>query len=278
MAQYQRQEITALETLHLYDELPFWSAPFGLALLDAVRIRSALQVLDLGAGYGFPMLELAERLDGSSKVTGIDPSEACNRVVNNKIADRGIINASIIRAVAEELPFGNDQFDLIVSNNGLNNVQDLHVAVRESFRVLKPGGQMVFTVNLPHTFTEFYEIFEEFLLEKGMNAERDRMLAHISEKRKPPEYFRDLLLETGFDIVSMQPEGFKYRFADGTTFFRHFTIRNFFMPPWQAILPADKVESIFAALEQRLNHKASQTGFLEMSVPFIIFDLSKSRI
>jgi arsenite methyltransferase len=34
----------------LYDELPLWSAPFGLLLLERVPMRPGLTVLDVGAG------------------------------------------------------------------------------------------------------------------------------------------------------------------------------------------------------------------------------------
>lgn len=36
----------------LYDELPLWSAPFGLLLLDRVPVRPDLTILDIGAGTG----------------------------------------------------------------------------------------------------------------------------------------------------------------------------------------------------------------------------------
>lgn len=45
----------------LYDELPLWSAPFGLLLLERVPMRPGLTVLDVGAGTGFLTLELAQR-------------------------------------------------------------------------------------------------------------------------------------------------------------------------------------------------------------------------
>jgi protein-L-isoaspartate O-methyltransferase len=41
------------------DELPLWSAPFGLRLLDYVNYKPAISVLDIGCGTGFPLTELA---------------------------------------------------------------------------------------------------------------------------------------------------------------------------------------------------------------------------
>ena len=44
----------------LYDELPLWSAPFGLMLLENVRLRPGMTILDVGAGTGFMTIELAQ--------------------------------------------------------------------------------------------------------------------------------------------------------------------------------------------------------------------------
>ena len=57
----------------LYDELPLWSAPFGLLLLDRVPLRPGLTVLDVGAGTGFLTLELAQRCGLQTTVIAVDP-------------------------------------------------------------------------------------------------------------------------------------------------------------------------------------------------------------
>ena len=44
------------------DELPLWSAPFGLRLLESVPLAPGATVLDVGCGTGFPLLELAHRV------------------------------------------------------------------------------------------------------------------------------------------------------------------------------------------------------------------------
>ena len=277
MEEFQLKEMTpCVDPLH-FDELPFWSAPFGLALLDTVQVRSGMKVLDIGSGGGFPMLELADRLDAGSFVTGIDPDEGCNGLAREKIRSRGIINANVIQGYAEKMPFKDECFDLIISNNGLNNVQDLHASLKESFRVLKPNGQMVFTMNLPGTFAEFYEVLEGLLDDLALGAVKDLTKQHIHEKRKPVDYLRAHVLATGFAIRSVQPDGFTYRYADGTAFFNHFLIRNYFMPSWRQILAGAEVLHVFREIETRLNGIAKASGSLQMSVPFVTFDLNKSE-
>ncbi|MCW8961437.1 MAG: hypothetical protein OQK29_07725 [Ignavibacteriaceae bacterium] len=67
------------EVVSVIDELPLWSAPFGLRLLDKINYRKNITALDIGSGLGFPLLEVAMRLGDSCKVYGIDPWEAAVR-------------------------------------------------------------------------------------------------------------------------------------------------------------------------------------------------------
>ena len=50
------------EFVNTFDELPLWSASFGLLLLKHLELKPNLKVIDIGSGAGFPLLELAARL------------------------------------------------------------------------------------------------------------------------------------------------------------------------------------------------------------------------
>lgn len=258
-----------------YDELPFWSAPFGLTLLDTVKIKHPVNVLDIGSGGGFPMLELAERLGKTCTVYGVDPLPDSVKMIRMKSRIKGILNVKVIKGNAEELAFKNDFFGLIVSNNGLNNVQDPGKVLKECLRTGKKDCQLVLTMNLPHTFIEFYDVFEEVLSGSGITDAIDDMKVHIDSKRKPVEWWKELIIENGFRINSINLDGFKYTYSDGTSFFNHFLIRKYFMPSWKEIIPADTQKKIFSEIEKRLNELSRQNGVLEMSVPFVCFDCYK---
>lgn len=259
----------------LYDDLPLWSAPFGLTLLDTIRMKSNINVLDIGSGGGFPMLELAERMGKTCMVYGLDPSEDALKMITLKKELKGIEFAKIVTGVAEEIPFPDEYFGLIVSNNGLNNVADQAAALGECFRVADDEAQMVLTMNLPHTMIEFYEVFEETLHEKGLHKEITRMHEHIDLKRKSVEFLKELILNTGFVINSIQVDGFKMKYVDGSAFLNHYFIRKGFMEAWKAILPADHADSVLDIVEQKLNQIAIERGELNMSVPYVCFDCVK---
>ncbi len=149
--------------VEVFDELPLWSAPFGLKLLDGINYQRGMQVVDIGFGAGFPLIEIAMRLGKDSKVYGIDPWEAAIHRAEKKIDFYGVKNIEIIQGVAGNIPLNEHSIDLIVSNNGLNNVADLDEALSECSRIMKTGGQFIQTMNLNDTMVEFYSVMEKVL-------------------------------------------------------------------------------------------------------------------
>lgn len=152
----------------VFDELPLWSAPFGLKLLDYVQIRKNKTAIDIGFGTGFPLTELAMRLGPSSVVHGIDPWKAALEKAAKKIKYYGINNIRLIEGMAESMPFENGTIDLITSNNGINNVENINTVISECHRVLRHGGQLLQTMNTGLSMFEFYRELESVLTERGL--------------------------------------------------------------------------------------------------------------
>jgi ubiquinone/menaquinone biosynthesis C-methylase UbiE len=263
------------ELTSIYDELPLWSAPFGLKLLEEIQLKRNIKALDIGFGTGFPMLELAQRLGESSVVYGIDPwNDAFDRT-QLKIKSMELKNVRIFNGHAEKMPFRDGYFDLIISNNGLNNVNDLSAALKESFRVAKKNAPLIFTVNLPETMITFYHIFEKVLSNHDLNPEIEKMHKHIQDKRKSVEELSQHLEDAGFLINKIDEEKFHMNFMDGSAFFNHFFIRLAFLDSWEQIVSKRDMRKFFAELEEALNAYALQQGSLKLTIPFACFKCSR---
>jgi len=255
--------------ISVLDELPFWSAPFGIKLLEKVIPGKNMNVLDIGFGTGFPLTELAMRFGDTCKVYGLDPWKTAAARAREKIISFGIKNVELLDGVAENIPLQSQIIDLVVSNNGLNNVADLDKALSECARVLKTGGQLVFTMNLKDTMIEFYNVMQSVLTAHGLTSAIDAMIQHIYQKRKPLEEVNSLLLKHGFSVNSIEHDQFSYTFTDGTTMFRHFFIRLAFLDAWKEIVPLEKQEMIFNEIETEINQIADKEGFFRLSIPFV---------
>lgn len=260
------------ELVEVFDELPFWAAPFGLKLLDRINYRRKITAIDIGFGAGFPLTELAMRLGSSSKVYGIDPWKSASDRTRKKITTYGIQNVELIDGVAEKIPLPDDSVDLIISNNGLNNVQNLSKVLSECSRISRIGAQLVFTFNANTTFNTFYTLLANILSEKHMTEALDKMNEQIYAKRKPLSEFKSELIKHGFSIESIDEEHFDYTFADGSSMLNHFFFRLAFLNGWKYIVPKDNQPEIFQLLEERMNQRSAVDGCFKMSVPFYVMN------
>ena len=275
MKKYLSNDFDLNEFVNVYDECSIWSAPFGLKLLDYIDYKPNISALDIGFGTGFPLTEIAMRLGESSKVYGIDPWTNVILRANKKIEYYRITNIKIFEGVAESIPLKDNSVDLIVSNNGINNVNDINQVISECSRIIKSGGQFVQTMNLDKSMFEFYGQLEKVLSDLSMNKEIELMQQHIYEKRRPLDEMISMIQNHGFIIKDLEHDQFNYKFSNGTAMLNHYFIRLAFMDSWIKILPKNKLEQIFDTIEMRLNDKAKMLGGIKLSIPFVLINAIK---
>lgn len=109
-----------------------------LANMD--EIKTSHKVLDVACGTGVLARAVASQLPKSS-VTGLDLNPGMLAVAKKHAP---AINWQ--QGSAEELPFGNDTFDAVLSQFGLMLFSSPKTALQEMKRVLKPGGTLIVAV------------------------------------------------------------------------------------------------------------------------------------
>jgi arsenite methyltransferase len=252
-------------TVSAYDELPLWSAMFGLLLLEEVPLAGARRVLDVGCGTGFPLIELAERLGPAAEVHGVDPWKAALGRAAEKLAVRRTRNVTLHEASATQMPFDDATFDLLVSNLGVNNFDDRRGAIGECRRVARDGAVLALTTNLQGHMRELYDLFDDVLAQHGTPAQRDALRAHV-EHRATTDSVRTLVEEGGFRVTRVVERSAAMRFADGTALLHHYFIKLGFLDAWKTVVAGAERE-IFPRLEERLNRHARERGAIALTIP-----------
>lgn len=109
--------------------------------INQLAIPKGAKVLEIGAGTGRATFDLglaAKVAQQGGTLVALEPSAALNQVLRKKSLKHGG-NIEIVQGVAEDLPFPDNAFDLVVSVFVLH-FTDLQRAVAEMSRVIKPGG------------------------------------------------------------------------------------------------------------------------------------------
>lgn len=109
------------------------------ALVATIPMTSAI---DVGTGTGRHALRLARR---GVAVTAVDPSPAMLAVAQDKARRAGLPIHFQRAAIEEGLPYVTNQFDFLICALTLCHVADLHQALQECARVVRPGGSVLLT-------------------------------------------------------------------------------------------------------------------------------------
>ena len=258
----------------LHDELPLWSAPFGLRMLEHVPIRGGQTVLDVGAGTGFLTLELAQRCGPRSKIIAVDPWTAGMARLRRKLENLDLDNVTLLEQDASTLDLPNESVDVIVSNLGINNFDDVEAVLRTLLRVAKPGSRLILTTNLQGHMAEFYEVLRSTLIELGQQDRLPVLDRHV-EHRGTVDSIATMLRNAGFAIVETETDSFRMRFADGTSLLRHYLIRLGFIQEWKSIPNPEMINATFDRLEDSLNALATRQGEVTLTVPIACIQATK---
>src|SRR5215831_6346726 len=118
------------------------------------------RLLEIGCGMGTDLLQFAR---GGARVTGIDLTPRSIELSRRHLSLYGEAGEFSV-ADCESLPFADESFDVAYSNGVLHHTPDTAGAVREIYRVLRPGGQA--RVMLYHRDSLYY--WGEIILRRGV--------------------------------------------------------------------------------------------------------------
>jgi ubiquinone/menaquinone biosynthesis C-methylase UbiE len=124
-----------------YDERwSFYVDATTRATMARVDLSAADAVLDVGCGTGELLVRLSAKYP-TARLTGLDPVPEMLAVARSKLSDK----VDLRTGWANQLPWPEGTFDVVVSCNMFHYITHPVAAVREMERVLRPGGRIVIT-------------------------------------------------------------------------------------------------------------------------------------
>jgi arsenite methyltransferase len=162
-------------------------------------------VLDLGSGGGIDVLLSAQRVGPAGKAYGLDMTDEMLALARENQRKAGVKNVEFLKGEIEAIPLPDNSVDVIISNCVINLSADKGQALREAFRVLKPGGRfavsdVVVRGEVPPELRRNMELWVGCVA--GALTEQD---------------YHQLLRQAGFEAVGIEPTRI-YEFEDARVF------------------------------------------------------------
>jgi ubiquinone/menaquinone biosynthesis C-methylase UbiE len=191
----------ARESAIRYDEFlgPMFFEPYAIEVAARIHPSSISLALEIAAGTGRVTRHLRKRIPASSKLIASDISEDMLTVAKEKLGDLEIDWQNID---AQQLPFSDNSIDLVVCCFGYMFVPDKPKAFAEAYRVLKPGGMLLFTTwdKLENNAASYISRSTAKKYFEGALPESYNLATSMSEEA----IVRPLLEDAGFSKMSIE--------------------------------------------------------------------------
>lgn len=222
-------------------------------LLEAAGVQNGDRVLDVACGTGIVARRAATRVGDSGSIVGLDVNEKMLAVAAETTTD-GHPPIEWRQDDATDLPFSDEEFDVVSCQQALQFFDDPSTAIEEMRRVLTPGGRIALSVWRPLDFQPAYLVLAD-ALEHHIGDEAGTMM------RSPfpdwdADYLRTLASNAGVDTVSVTIEIDSMRYPSVREFVRREVASSPLAEPIAAIEQAvrdDLIQDVEHALDVYLD-------------------------
>lgn len=181
--------------------------------ISCASVKPGYKVLDLAGGTGDFSEKFSPLVGRDGQVVLSDINQSMLDVAKERLANKGLFkNISFVQANAEELPFEDNFFDVIVISFGLRNVTNKDKALSEMHRVLRSGGTafiLEFSKPSNEVLSSLYNLYSfQVMPTLGQVFANDKdsyqYLAESIRKHPNQETLKHMMFEAGFDEVAYQ--------------------------------------------------------------------------
>ena len=192
-------------TIHRY-----WKRYF----VQNLPLKANDRLLDLAGGTGDITFKIFEKFNYfSPQISICDLTFDMMREGQKKAIDKGILNPiHWVCGRAESIPFEDHTFDGVFTSFGFRNMSDKEAALKEIYRILKPGGWfycLEFSTPTCSALEKAYKVYSFHIIPKigkyvANDEEAYQYLVESIQKFPDQETFQNLIQENGFENTGFE--------------------------------------------------------------------------
>jgi ubiquinone/menaquinone biosynthesis methyltransferase len=181
-------------------------------LIAKMNPKPNTRLLDVAGGTGDIAFRFLNKQPSSSVVV-CDINEAMLRCGQDNAVDRGILNGiEFVAGDAQQLAFPDNHFDYYTIAFGIRNVTHIDQALKEAYRVLKPGGRFLcleFSKVNHKLLAHLYDNYSFHVIPKmgkllAGDADSYQYLVESIRQFPPQQKFADMIKAAGFERVTYE--------------------------------------------------------------------------
>jgi len=239
------------------------SEPVSRWMVDAVDPKPGEVVLDLAAGVGDTGFLAAQRIVPDGRLITSDGAEAMIEQARARAGELGLTNVEFKPMEAEWIDLGTATVDCVVCRWGYMLLADPETALRETRRVLRPGGRLALAAWDGPEHNIWVTAFTDELVERGFEPPPDPELPSMFSFARPGR-IEELLDAAGFADWRVEAVDFAF---DVSSFDEWWEFQYDVSPLLaRALTPLtpEQRDGVYEAIERRLSAYAADGGSLTL--------------
>jgi arsenite methyltransferase len=161
-------------------------------ILSALALKPGDCVLDVGSGPGNQALEIGSVVGSTGRVEGIDPADSAVAIARSRCSELPHVSFQV--GEVSDLPFADSTFDVAMSSQVFEYIEDVPKGLAEILRVLKKRGRVL--IHDTDWGAALWHSSDRKLMAEVMKAWDD----HLADPHLP-QTLKKSLAETGFEKV-----------------------------------------------------------------------------
>lgn len=189
------------------------SRPVGEWMVEKLALQPGQTIVELAAGPGMTGFVAARLLGGSGRLISTDFSPPMLEVARRQAEKLGIRNAEFKVMDAERIDLDDDSVDGVLCRWGYMLMMDPARALKETRRVLRPGGRLCFSVWGPPQENPWASLPGMVMVSLGKMEMPDPKAPGGIFSMADPQGIERLLREAGFEKFEIEPMAVEWKFS-----------------------------------------------------------------